>query len=115
MKKPLPPAYFLGAIILSIALHFLLPLRQLLFFPWRLVGLVPMFIGIVLNLLADQAFKKHSTTVKPFEESNALITAGVLVDSITATHAVALKSLLHQSLPHHVLRRNPTAFSCNPT
>jgi len=77
MKKPLPPTYFQGAIILSVALHFLLPLQQFLSFPWRLVGLVPLVIGIILNLLADQAFKKHTTTVKPFEESNALVTGEV--------------------------------------
>jgi len=77
MKKPLPPTYFLGAIVLAVILHFLLPLRQLLAFPWRLLGLVPLVIGIVLNLLADRALKQHDTTVKPFEESNALVTGGV--------------------------------------
>jgi protein-S-isoprenylcysteine O-methyltransferase Ste14 len=34
-------------------------------------------IGVVLNLLVDRAFKKHDTTVKPFEASSALITDGV--------------------------------------
>ena len=77
MKKTLPPVYFLGAIIVEVLLHFLLPLRQFLVFPWRLLGLVPPVIGIVLNLLADQTFKKHETTVKPFEESKALVTGGV--------------------------------------
>jgi protein-S-isoprenylcysteine O-methyltransferase Ste14 len=33
--------------------------------------------GIILNLAADAAFKKHQTTVKPFEKSAVLITAGV--------------------------------------
>ena len=77
MKRTLPPVYFLGAIIVEVLLHFLFPLRQLLVFPWRLVGVVFLLIGLILNLLADQAFKKHDTTVKPFEESNALVTGGV--------------------------------------
>lgn len=77
MKKPMPPIYFLGAIVLSVALHFLLPLEQLLSSLWRFAGLVPMALGIALNLLADQAFKKHATTVKPFEKSSALVTGGV--------------------------------------
>ena len=77
MKKILPITYFLGFIVLAVLLHFLLPLRQFLAFPWRLLGLVPLVIGIVLNLLADQTFKKHKTTVKPFEESKALVTGGV--------------------------------------
>jgi protein-S-isoprenylcysteine O-methyltransferase Ste14 len=34
-------------------------------------------IGVVLNLLADRAFKFNQTTVKPFEESSTLITTGI--------------------------------------
>lgn len=70
MKKPLPPTYFLGAIVVAVALHFLLPIRQLLSFLWRL-------IGIALNLVADRSFKTHATTVKPFEKSRNLVTGGV--------------------------------------
>ena len=44
MKKALPPTYFLGAIILAVALHFLLPVQQLLALPWRLVGLPPVVV-----------------------------------------------------------------------
>jgi protein-S-isoprenylcysteine O-methyltransferase Ste14 len=78
MRKPLPLSYFRGAIILAVSLHFLVPVRQVLAFPWRLLGLAPLVIGLVLNLLADQAFKRrHDTTVKPFEKSSALITDGV--------------------------------------
>ena len=76
-KKPLPLTYFLGAIILCIALHFLVPMRQLLVLHWRFIGIVPLLLGSVLNLMADQALKKHNTTVKPFVESSALITTGV--------------------------------------
>ena len=67
MRKLLPPTYFFGAVLLVVVLHFLLPLHQILYFPWCLLGLAPLVIGIMLNLLADQAFKKHNTTVKPFE------------------------------------------------
>ena len=76
-KKTLPPTYFLAAIVLAVALHFVLPGWQLLGFPWRLLGLLPLFVGIGFNLLADQTFKKHNTTVRPFEQSSALVTTGV--------------------------------------
>jgi protein-S-isoprenylcysteine O-methyltransferase Ste14 len=52
-------------------------LQQWLAFPWRLAGLLPLGIGVALNLIADQAFRKHDTTVKPFVTSNSLITGGV--------------------------------------
>ena len=50
---------------------------QILAPPWRVLGLVPFVIGIVLNPLADRAFERHGTTVKPFEESSSLVTDGV--------------------------------------
>ncbi|MBN2301467.1 MAG: isoprenylcysteine carboxylmethyltransferase family protein [Lentisphaerae bacterium] len=77
MKKPSPLTFLLAAIVLSTVLHFLLPLQQLLKFPWRLVSILPLLTGIALNLSADQIFKRYNTTVKPFEKSNALITSGV--------------------------------------
>jgi len=77
VKHPLPTTYFFGAIVLAVASHYLLPLRRILDFPWRWAGLAPLFLGILLNLLADRAFKKHSTTVKPFEKSSFLVAEGV--------------------------------------
>jgi protein-S-isoprenylcysteine O-methyltransferase Ste14 len=60
-----------------IALYFLLPIVKFIPFPWNLVGIVPLSIGIYLNLVADHVFKKRATTVKPYEESTALVTDGV--------------------------------------
>jgi protein-S-isoprenylcysteine O-methyltransferase Ste14 len=77
MKRIMPPTFFLGAIILAAILHFLLPGRRIFFFPWRWLGLFPLIVGIILNLLADQLFKNHNTAVKPFEEPKAMIIDGV--------------------------------------
>ncbi len=76
MKKVLPPTYFLGAIILTVLLHFVFPLHQLLTFSWNLLGLAPLVVGVILNLVANRAFQKHNTTVKPFEKSTTFITEG---------------------------------------
>ena len=43
---------------------------------WNLLGMIPLALGVVVNLIADQAFHKANTTVKPFKESTALITEG---------------------------------------
>jgi protein-S-isoprenylcysteine O-methyltransferase Ste14 len=75
MKKVLPPTYFLLALVVMAVLNFLWPLRRYLEFPLRLAGLVPLACGAILNLLADRQFKRHHTTVKPFETSSALVTA----------------------------------------
>lgn len=76
-KGMLPPAYLLLSIAAMIALHFLLPIRHVVSFPWKLLGIPPFLIGGFLNLAADRAFKNLQTTVKPFEESAHLVTTGV--------------------------------------
>lgn len=62
-------------------LHFLVPVSIVVQYPWTLLGIVPFAAGIILNLLADSAFKQAQTTVKPFEVSTALITNGVFLIS----------------------------------
>lgn len=76
-KKLLPPSYLFFSILLMVGLNFVLPLVKGIDYPWSLLGCVPLLTGIVLNLIADRAFKRAGTTVKPFEESSVLITSGV--------------------------------------
>jgi protein-S-isoprenylcysteine O-methyltransferase Ste14 len=57
--------------------HFIIPIITLIPYPWNLLGLVPMVIGILINFIADGALHKAGTTVKPFQESSALITGSV--------------------------------------
>ena len=75
--KILPPTYLLITLMVMLAVHFLIPMVTLFPFPWNLLGLLPLILGIVINILADREFHKTDTTVKPFEESSALITNGV--------------------------------------
>jgi protein-S-isoprenylcysteine O-methyltransferase Ste14 len=76
-KKIMPTTYLLIALILILILHFGFPVSDVLMGLWKLIGLAPLLLGIILNLLADQALKQRNTTVKPFQESNALIVDGV--------------------------------------
>jgi protein-S-isoprenylcysteine O-methyltransferase Ste14 len=77
-RKPvLTPTYLYVALLAMVALNFLFPVRRIIPFPWDLLGLIPLALGAVLNLSADNAFRRAKTTVKPFEESAALVTDGV--------------------------------------
>ena len=80
-KKVLPPVYFLAAIVLAVVLHYLLPLYQLLQFPWQLMGIYPFVIGVTIILIAERMFQKRKTTVKPFEKSSVLVITGVFAIS----------------------------------
>ena len=73
----LPPTYLGIAIIVMVVIHFLFPLERIIPFPWDLLGALPLVLGAALNIIADQAFRAARTTVKPFQESIALVTDGV--------------------------------------
>jgi protein-S-isoprenylcysteine O-methyltransferase Ste14 len=73
----LPPAYLFFAVVVMAALHFLFPGAAVVIYPLNLIGIVPLLAGVILNLMADKTLKDHDTTVKPFQESTVLITAGV--------------------------------------
>jgi protein-S-isoprenylcysteine O-methyltransferase Ste14 len=77
IQKLSPTHYLLLAILIMVALHFLFPGAIIVPLPWDLLGLAPLAGGIAINLMADSAFHKAGTTVKPFQESTALITDGV--------------------------------------
>ncbi len=58
-------------------LHFIFPVLHILHGPWSWTGFFPLFLGVGVNLLADQALKRAGTTVKPNEKPTTLITSGV--------------------------------------
>ncbi len=74
--KFLPPAYLLAAILLMLGLHFMFPITQMVPALWRLIGLLPLALGIVMNFAAEGQFHRADTTVRPFEESSSLVTDG---------------------------------------
>jgi len=75
-SKLLPPSYFYLSILLSVGLHFLVPIKKILHFPASYIGIPLVLLGIAINLWTDSVFKKNKTTVKPYENPSALMTAG---------------------------------------
>jgi len=76
-KPILPPTYLLIAMILMAILHFTFPGAIVIPQPWNLAGVIPIALGITINLIADKRFHEANTTVKPFEESSKLVADGV--------------------------------------
>jgi len=75
-KKILPPTIFWISLVLSIGLHFILPIKKFIVAPYNYTGILLICGGILLNLWADRLFKNKHTTVKPFEKSSCLIEEG---------------------------------------
>ena len=75
-KKIFPPTYFIILLLLSIGLHFIFPIKKIIFPPYTYFGWILIIFGAVLNIWTDSLFKKKKTTVKPFEKPTELIIKG---------------------------------------
>ena len=78
MKKILPPTYFVLCLIIAAVLHFLIPVKQIINYPYNCLGFLFFVIGGILNIWTDQLFKKNKTTVKPLEKPSTFIQTGPL-------------------------------------
>jgi protein-S-isoprenylcysteine O-methyltransferase Ste14 len=76
-KMIMPTTCLLAAFIAMLALHFSWPVVKLIPPQWGMLGLLPLAVGLFLNCAADAAFHSANTTVKPFVQSNTLVTEGV--------------------------------------
>ena len=76
MKKYFPPTHFYTYLIISVLLHFIFPIKQIINTPFNYAGIVLILIGIILNILADKIFKDQKTTVKPDQKPTSLIDYG---------------------------------------
>lgn len=74
--KIMPTTYFIALTALSIGMHFLYPIKKILYPPFTYLGYLLIIIGIIINLWTDRLFKKTYTTVKPFKDPTVLLTSG---------------------------------------
>src|SRR5574342_30543 len=76
LRKIMPPTWMLLALMIMLALHFLLPMAWIIPPFWNLAGLILIGLGLILSLVAENTFRQARTTVRPFEESTVLVTEG---------------------------------------
>jgi len=74
--RVMPPTYFIIFLALSIVLHFIFPIKKVIFPPYTYVGFVFIAFGAILNIWSDSLFKKKKTNVKPFEKPKELVISG---------------------------------------
>jgi len=76
-KKILPPTIFYMLLLAGLFFFLLNPIKIIIIvYPITLFGIIPMVIGIILDVWADQSFKDYKTTVRPDEIPSTLITTG---------------------------------------
>lgn len=76
MKKPKPPVFVIAAFAAMLAAHRWIPIRQILSFPWNLLGTLLLLSGMSLSLVALRLFRYRRTTPEPFGHPRALVTSG---------------------------------------
>lgn len=75
-RKVFPPTYLLLLLVVMIVLHIFIPISYWLDLPWRFAGLPLIIAAVALAVSGSQLFQRHGTTIRPFEESKALVTQG---------------------------------------
>jgi protein-S-isoprenylcysteine O-methyltransferase Ste14 len=76
LKKFLPPTYFYICVVISVVLHFVLPITHIIEYPFNWLCFLFFLVGGILNIWTDQIFEKNKTTVKPDEKPTLLIQSG---------------------------------------
>jgi protein-S-isoprenylcysteine O-methyltransferase Ste14 len=74
--KLFSPAYLNALLIVEIALHFLLPIRQIITAPTRYLGAAVLILGVALNVYTVRYLRSVNTTSDFFETADRLVTSG---------------------------------------
>jgi len=76
-RRPIyPPVFFLAALVVMVALHFLFPWKRIPSVVVRAAGAVPLVLGLALGIWGSNLFQRARTTIKPFETPTTLVTSG---------------------------------------
>lgn len=73
----LPPAYLFIALSGMMLLNLFFPVLELIPAPWNAAGLLPLALGVALNLIANKALVRSGNPIKPFETPLKFVTGGV--------------------------------------
>jgi protein-S-isoprenylcysteine O-methyltransferase Ste14 len=76
MKTPKPPVFVFAALAAMLVAHARVPIRQILPFPWNLLGGIPLLFGAALLAYTLRLFRHHRTTPTPFHSPRTLVTSG---------------------------------------
>lgn len=76
LRAIMPPDYTAIAILLIIALHFFLPIREVIPYPWRLAAIALIVGAFILGIYAVRQFLLGGTPLQPFSKPSSLLERG---------------------------------------
>lgn len=75
-KKVLPPTLFVICIFSTVILSFIWPI-DIIMFPYNLVGVIFLFVGLMISRNGSNKFEKVGTNINTFDEPDILVTDGL--------------------------------------
>ena len=72
----MPPRHLNIFLVLAVALHFILPIRQLIRPPYTYLGIPLILLGLALNIWSVRSLRKRKTTIEFNEVPDRLVTEG---------------------------------------
>jgi protein-S-isoprenylcysteine O-methyltransferase Ste14 len=77
IKRMMPPTLFYLCIIAMALLAWLWPVTSLIRFPFNMLGVVPLVLGLGASIWGSEKFSRVGTTIKTFDEPDRLVTDGL--------------------------------------
>ena len=74
--KPFPPTYLGALLLLEIALHFMVPISQIIHAPYTYLGIGLLAVGLGLNATWTRYLERQNTTSDFGESASSLVTTG---------------------------------------
>ncbi len=76
MRRLVPPIMFLVCAATMVVLRWVWPIGLFSPFPYNLLGVVPILLGLGVGCTGALTFRKAKTSIHPFKEADKLVTAG---------------------------------------
>ncbi len=77
MRRLLPPHLVLVLAVLATALTAIVPLGTAVSGRWRLIGLVPLVVGVVVTIGGARHFDRVGTNIRTFDDPGRLVDDGL--------------------------------------
>ena len=75
--KLLPPTLFIICAVLMIVIGLIWPLKNIITFPYNLIGISVLLVGLGISIWGSNKFNQVGTNIQTFDEPNILITDGL--------------------------------------
>ena len=93
-KNLLPPTFFIVCAVIMIIIGLTLPVKNIITFPYNLIGILVLILGIGLSVWGSNKFNQVGTNIQTFEEPDILITDGLFKYSRNPMYLGFLTGLL---------------------